>query len=115
MKILIIGGTRFVGRHLVSAALTRNHEVTLFNRGKHPSEDLAKVETICEIATATYPNFMAGAGMRSLIRAATSRVLLEPQPKAFPVQLIDMSSFRVFQLMEMSAWRVSMKLRPLRN
>jgi len=47
MKILIIGGTRFVGRHLVSAALTRNHEVTLFNRGKHPSEDLAKVETIC--------------------------------------------------------------------
>ena len=47
MKILIIGGTRFVGRHLVSAALSRNHEVTLFNRGKHPSEDMAKVETIC--------------------------------------------------------------------
>ena len=35
MKILILGGTRFVGRHLVTAALERNHEVTLFNRGNH--------------------------------------------------------------------------------
>lgn len=34
MRILVIGGTRFVGRHLVVAALERNHDVTLFNRGK---------------------------------------------------------------------------------
>jgi 2'-hydroxyisoflavone reductase len=34
MKILILGGTRFLGRHLVEAALTRSHEVTLFNRGR---------------------------------------------------------------------------------
>ena len=34
MHILLIGGTRFLGRHLVEAALTRGHEVTLFNRGK---------------------------------------------------------------------------------
>jgi 2'-hydroxyisoflavone reductase len=34
MKILIIGGTRFLGRHLVDSALARGHEVTLFNRGK---------------------------------------------------------------------------------
>ena len=33
MKLLIIGGTRFVGAHLVDAALARDHEVTLFNRG----------------------------------------------------------------------------------
>ncbi|HET6978478.1 MAG TPA: NAD-dependent epimerase/dehydratase family protein [Pyrinomonadaceae bacterium] len=43
MKLLIIGGTRFLGRHLVTAALARNHEVTLFNRG---TEQLAGVETI---------------------------------------------------------------------
>src|SRR6185369_3103871 len=36
MKLLIIGGTRFVGRHLVAAALSRGHEVTLFNRGNSP-------------------------------------------------------------------------------
>jgi 2'-hydroxyisoflavone reductase len=46
MKLLILGGTRFVGRHLVEAALARNHEVTLFNRGKHPSAALTNVETI---------------------------------------------------------------------
>ena len=33
MKILILGGTRFLGRHLADAALARGHEVTLFNRG----------------------------------------------------------------------------------
>jgi 2'-hydroxyisoflavone reductase len=34
MKILIIGGTKFLGRHLVNAALAQGHEITLFNRGK---------------------------------------------------------------------------------
>ena len=44
MKLLIIGGTRFLGRHLVTSALERHHEVTLFNRGTHSSE--TNVETI---------------------------------------------------------------------
>ena len=44
MKLLIIGGTRFLGRYLVSAALERDHEITLFNRGTRPPE--ANVETI---------------------------------------------------------------------
>lgn len=34
MKILILGGTQFVGRHLADAALARGHELTLFNRGR---------------------------------------------------------------------------------
>ena len=34
MKVLVIGGTRFLGRHLVEALLARHHEVTLFNRGR---------------------------------------------------------------------------------
>ena len=34
MQLLIIGGTRFLGRHLVEAALARGHSVTLFNRGQ---------------------------------------------------------------------------------
>lgn len=33
MKVLILGGTRFLGRALVEEALSRGHEVTLFNRG----------------------------------------------------------------------------------
>lgn len=33
MDILILGGTRFLGRHFVEAALARGHRVTLFHRG----------------------------------------------------------------------------------
>jgi 2'-hydroxyisoflavone reductase len=44
MKILIIGGTRFIGRYLVTAAQAREHEVTLFNRGRHSPE--TNIETI---------------------------------------------------------------------
>jgi 2'-hydroxyisoflavone reductase len=33
-KILILGGTSFLGPHFVRAALARGHTVTLFNRGK---------------------------------------------------------------------------------
>jgi 2'-hydroxyisoflavone reductase len=34
MRLLILGGTSFVGRHLAEAALGRGDEVTLFNRGE---------------------------------------------------------------------------------
>lgn len=33
MKILVLGGTRMMGRHLVQALLSRGHQVTLANRG----------------------------------------------------------------------------------
>jgi len=38
MKILVLGGTVFVGRHFTQAALDRGHQVTLFNRGQHNPE-----------------------------------------------------------------------------
>lgn len=34
MRVLVLGGTQFLGRHLVEAALARGHDVTLFNRGR---------------------------------------------------------------------------------
>jgi 2'-hydroxyisoflavone reductase len=46
MKLLILGGTRFLGHHLVTIALAHQHEVTLFNRGQHSSADFPGVETI---------------------------------------------------------------------
>lgn len=33
MNILVIGGTSFVGRHIVEAAIRNGHQITLFNRG----------------------------------------------------------------------------------
>lgn len=34
MRILMIGGTRFIGRHVVEQALDRGHDVTVFHRGR---------------------------------------------------------------------------------
>src|SRR5215467_8713491 len=34
MRILIMGGTAFVGRHIAQAAIDAGHEVTLFHRGR---------------------------------------------------------------------------------
>jgi 2'-hydroxyisoflavone reductase len=46
MDILIIGGTRFLGRHLVESALERGHRPTLFNRGQTNPGIFPEVETI---------------------------------------------------------------------
>jgi 2'-hydroxyisoflavone reductase len=46
MRILILGGTVFLGRHLVEAARSRGHDVTLFNRGQSNADlfpDVAQV------------------------------------------------------------------------
>jgi 2'-hydroxyisoflavone reductase len=34
VRLLVLGGTLFLGRHVVEAALARGHEVTIFNRGR---------------------------------------------------------------------------------
>lgn len=46
MRILIIGGTIFLGRALVDAARARGHRVTLFNRGLSDPEAYSDIETI---------------------------------------------------------------------
>jgi 2'-hydroxyisoflavone reductase len=34
MRVLVLGATAFVGRHIVEAALARGADVTLFDRGR---------------------------------------------------------------------------------
>lgn len=46
MKVLVIGGTRFVGPLLVVRLLARGDRVTLFNRGTHADPFGARVERI---------------------------------------------------------------------
>lgn len=46
MNILILGGTRFLGRHFVESALARGHAVTLFNRGQTNAELYPHIERI---------------------------------------------------------------------
>ena len=40
MRVLVIGGTRFSGRHLVDAALAAGHDVTVFHRGTNTPEGI---------------------------------------------------------------------------
>jgi 2'-hydroxyisoflavone reductase len=44
MRLLILGGTIFLGRHVAAAALARGHEVTLFHRGRHGNDLFPEAE-----------------------------------------------------------------------
>jgi 2'-hydroxyisoflavone reductase len=46
MQILVLGGTQFLGRHVVDAALAHGHDVTLFNRGQTRPELYPDVERL---------------------------------------------------------------------
>jgi 2'-hydroxyisoflavone reductase len=46
VKLLILGGTIFLGRHLVEAARARGHEVTLFHRGEHGADLYPEIERL---------------------------------------------------------------------
>jgi 2'-hydroxyisoflavone reductase len=46
MRLLVLGGTVFLGRHLVEAALASGHEVTLFNRGQTNPDLFPEVEKL---------------------------------------------------------------------
>jgi 2'-hydroxyisoflavone reductase len=46
MRILVLGGTQFLGRHTVDVALAHGHEVTTFNRGLTRPELFPDVEKL---------------------------------------------------------------------
>ncbi len=46
MKVLVIGGTKFLGYHLIQSLLRNGFEVTMFNRGVSPNPFSAEVEHI---------------------------------------------------------------------
>ena len=46
MKLLVLGGPRFLGRHLIAAALAGGHAVTVFNRGRTEPDLFPEAEKI---------------------------------------------------------------------
>jgi 2'-hydroxyisoflavone reductase len=46
LKMLLLGGTRFVGIHMTELALARGHSVTFFNRGRTRAELFPQVEKL---------------------------------------------------------------------
>src|SRR6185312_14209343 len=46
MRALVLGGTKFIGRGIVDAALAAGHDVTLFNRGQTNAGLYPEVESL---------------------------------------------------------------------
>ena len=46
MRVLILGGTKFLGRAVAEAALARGHELTLFNRGETNADLFPEAEKL---------------------------------------------------------------------
>lgn len=46
LKILVLGGTRFIGLHMTALALEREHSLTFFNRGKTRTDRFPEIERI---------------------------------------------------------------------
>ena len=46
LSVLVLGGTGFIGPHLVRHAVERGHRVTIFTRGRHDAELPAAVERL---------------------------------------------------------------------
>jgi 2'-hydroxyisoflavone reductase len=46
MRILLLGGPKFLGRHIIEAALARGHQLTLFNRGQTNPDLYPQVEKL---------------------------------------------------------------------
>ena len=44
MRLVILGGTMFLGRHVAAEALARGHDVTLFHRGRHGADLFPEAE-----------------------------------------------------------------------
>lgn len=48
LRILILGGTGYIGPHHVRAAVSRGHQVSVFNRGKSKADLPPAVERLVE-------------------------------------------------------------------
>src|SRR5438477_2463547 len=46
MRLVFIGGTRFIGHHAAARAIERGHEVVVLHRGTHPCEVVGVEEVI---------------------------------------------------------------------
>ena len=61
MRILILGGTQFLGHEIAQTLLAVKHSVTIFNRGKSPYDLPPEVERLRGVVTgSSRSNALAG-------------------------------------------------------
>jgi len=62
MRLLILGGTVFLGRHIVAAALERGHEVTIFHRASTTQGYSPRLSRYTATAAGTWRRSAGAAG-----------------------------------------------------
>jgi 2'-hydroxyisoflavone reductase len=67
VRLLIIGGTRFVGRHISQAAIERGHDVTLFHRGVTNPQLFPEAEHVHGDRQAGGLSALAGRGFDAIV------------------------------------------------
>jgi hypothetical protein len=102
-KILVLGGTSFLGPAVVTTALANGHEITLFNRGKTNPGLFPNVEklhgqrrrprpTSRETPRRTSRRSKAASGMPSSTRAPTTRAKSRTWARCSPATSANTSS-----------------------
>ncbi len=76
MKVLVMGGTRFIGLHIVRQLVALGHEVTTFNRGVSPAELPAGVKRL-------YGDRKDHAGMRKALAGHQFDAVIDTSAYAF--------------------------------
>jgi 2'-hydroxyisoflavone reductase len=85
VRILVLGGTVFLGRHVVAAALARGHDVTLFNRGRQNRTFSLRLRSYAATATAPFPRLM---GDLSALNGRSFDAVIDPsgsRPEPLPL------------------------------
>jgi nucleoside-diphosphate-sugar epimerase len=93
MKLLVLGGTRFLGRHLVEAALARAMDVTIFTRGRSAVPWLDRVTSLVGDrgpfdATDRFGYWVARFVHPQLLGDRPPRAVV-PEPPERPLRFID--------------------------
>ena len=67
MRVLVLGGTVFLGRHIVTELLARGHDVTLFHRGQRGAELFPEVARVLGDRTFDLDRLPAGASWDAVV------------------------------------------------
>jgi 2'-hydroxyisoflavone reductase len=67
VRVLVLGGTVFLGRHIVETLLARGHEVTLFHRGQRGRELFPNVERVLGDRATDLGRLPAGASWDAVV------------------------------------------------
>jgi 2'-hydroxyisoflavone reductase len=102
VRVLVIGGTVFLGRHVVETLLARGHEVTLFHRGQRGRELFPQAERVLGDRATDLDRLPAGAAWDAVVdtcgfvpgAVATSAAALRERARRY----VYVSSISVFDL-----------------